>query len=212
LPVLYVAIGRRLGYPLKLVNTVEHLFVRWEDSDSGERLNIEATSLGFTVRSDEHYHRWPKPAPPQHVRDGWLLQSMTPRQELATFYIARAACFLDWMYFRSAIELVHEASRLWGGEANPYIAPLHALTTILYRGDSGHSRYGHKRSGEAMVEEKGTLRPMQKWERWALKRIEQIHVARRRNKQAHIRNSRIVALADHPYAAADAYFEKELSR
>ena len=32
LPVLYVAVGRLLGYPLKLVTTKGHLFVRWEDS------------------------------------------------------------------------------------------------------------------------------------------------------------------------------------
>ena len=31
LPVLYVAIGRRLGYPLKLVEGPEHLFLRWDD-------------------------------------------------------------------------------------------------------------------------------------------------------------------------------------
>jgi len=30
LPVLYVALGRQLGYPLKLVATKGHLFVRWD--------------------------------------------------------------------------------------------------------------------------------------------------------------------------------------
>lgn len=37
LPVLQVAVGRRLGYPLKLVTTKGHLFVRWEGG--GERFN-----------------------------------------------------------------------------------------------------------------------------------------------------------------------------
>src|SRR5436190_6820345 len=40
MPVLYVAIGRDLGYPLYLVTTKGHLFVRWEGR--GERFNIEA--------------------------------------------------------------------------------------------------------------------------------------------------------------------------
>ncbi len=31
MPVVYVAIGRRLGYPLKLVEGREHLFFRWDD-------------------------------------------------------------------------------------------------------------------------------------------------------------------------------------
>jgi hypothetical protein len=38
MPVLYVAVGRRLGYPLKLVTTKGHLFVRWEGA--GERFSL----------------------------------------------------------------------------------------------------------------------------------------------------------------------------
>lgn len=38
MPVLYSAVGRRLGYPLKLVTIKGHLFVRWEGA--GERLNV----------------------------------------------------------------------------------------------------------------------------------------------------------------------------
>lgn len=45
---LYVAIGRRLGYPLKLVECKGHLFVRWEDAK--ERFNIEGTSRGLHGR------------------------------------------------------------------------------------------------------------------------------------------------------------------
>jgi hypothetical protein len=44
LPVLQVAVGRRLGYPLKLVTTKGHLFVRWEDAR--ERFNFEAAGKG----------------------------------------------------------------------------------------------------------------------------------------------------------------------
>jgi len=31
MPVMYVAIGRRLGYPMKLVSAKAHLFCRWDD-------------------------------------------------------------------------------------------------------------------------------------------------------------------------------------
>jgi hypothetical protein len=44
MPVLYVAIGRRLAYPLKLVKARSHRFVRWEDAT--ERFNVEATNEG----------------------------------------------------------------------------------------------------------------------------------------------------------------------
>lgn len=53
MPVLYIAVGRRLGYPLYLVQAREHFFVRWEE-EGGERFNIEATSLGFVPRDDDY--------------------------------------------------------------------------------------------------------------------------------------------------------------
>ncbi len=46
-PVIYAAIGRRLGYPIKLVHAKQHTFCRWDERD-GERFNIEATSPGLT--------------------------------------------------------------------------------------------------------------------------------------------------------------------
>ena len=49
MPILYIAIGRRLGYPLKLVHAHGHDFVRW-DEPGGERFNIDATSPGFHLR------------------------------------------------------------------------------------------------------------------------------------------------------------------
>lgn len=54
LPVLYLALGRRVGYPLTLVEAKEHLFVRWQDR-CGESFNIESTMRGFVARSDEYY-------------------------------------------------------------------------------------------------------------------------------------------------------------
>ena len=36
MPVMYVAVGRRLGYPLKLVTTKAHIFVRWDGEDHPE--------------------------------------------------------------------------------------------------------------------------------------------------------------------------------
>jgi regulator of sirC expression with transglutaminase-like and TPR domain len=59
MPLLYIAIGRRLGYPLFLVETKEHFFVRWEGA--GERFNIDATSPGFVSRdTDDYYREWPR--------------------------------------------------------------------------------------------------------------------------------------------------------
>ena len=52
LPVLYVAVGRQFGYPLKLVTTKGHLFVRWDGA--GERFNVEVTGHGLNRFDDEN--------------------------------------------------------------------------------------------------------------------------------------------------------------
>ncbi|MDD4441972.1 MAG: hypothetical protein PHX41_08765 [Kiritimatiellae bacterium] len=90
LPVFYVAIGRRLGYPLKLVESKGHLFARWEDSK--ERFNIEGTSRGLNCFPDKEYMEWPWPISKEEVDTGMYMKSLSPRRELAAFLEARALC------------------------------------------------------------------------------------------------------------------------
>lgn len=54
LPVLYMALGHRLGYPIKAVALPRHLFCRWEDRATGERFNIEAANAGGLCRRALH--------------------------------------------------------------------------------------------------------------------------------------------------------------
>ena len=103
MPVLYIAIGRRLGYPLHLVHAREHFFVRWEEP-GGERFNIEATTLGFTPRDDEHFRRWPKPIRDEDVRLGLFLRNLTPQEECAAFLRERGQCWLDHLRTAAALE------------------------------------------------------------------------------------------------------------
>ena len=70
MPVLYCAIGRRLGWPLKLVFAKEHVFCRW-DEGPGFSFNIEATSPGFVSHPNEYYHRRPKPLTVRELETGW---------------------------------------------------------------------------------------------------------------------------------------------
>jgi hypothetical protein len=216
LPVLFIAIGRRLGYPLKLVAAGQHLFVRWDDTETHERFNIEATATGLVTHSDEYYLEWPKAISLRHVRDGWLLKSMSPQEELAVFYETRGRCWLDWMEFRNAQELAYVAMQLSGGEANPFRSGFLAIVTVLHRGDTRKSAYGYEPNGRGIVLGGGFERPMMQWEEWAvresekeLQRIEQLHVSRRRSNRSHVRDRRIKQLADQPYLAVEAYFEQE---
>jgi hypothetical protein len=83
LPVLYMALGYRLGYPIKAVAVPKHLFCRWEDPDSGQRFNIEAANAGgLADYPDEHYRTWPTQLDPRDVETGGALKTLTMREFL----------------------------------------------------------------------------------------------------------------------------------
>jgi hypothetical protein len=89
LPVLLAAVGRRLGYPLKLVTTARHQFARW-DAAGGERFNVEINHTGLNTHQDEYYLAWPV-----DIRGtDWqtetkFLRSLTPRDEVARSWSKR---------------------------------------------------------------------------------------------------------------------------
>jgi len=102
MPVLYVAVGRRLGYPMKLVLAKTHVFARWEDPKTGERFNIEGTNPRFGDHPDSYYCKWPYPISDAELKRGWYLKSLTPSEELAVFLQNRACCLMDNGRFQEA--------------------------------------------------------------------------------------------------------------
>jgi hypothetical protein len=110
LPPLYVAIGRRLGYPLKVVSTKGHLFARWDDV--GVRFNIECTCEGLYCHTDEHYLHWPFESTPEEAKRCGYLTSKTPMQELATFLESRGHCWLENKQHRQAADAFATAGSL----------------------------------------------------------------------------------------------------
>jgi hypothetical protein len=111
MPVLYTAVGRRLGYPLKLVKAKGHLFCRW-DEPGGERFNIEATCEGFRTEPDEYYLTWPEPIPAPGIDNGWYMRSLTAREELAFFLEQRGLCSLHNLQTLRAVEAFCYAHKL----------------------------------------------------------------------------------------------------
>jgi hypothetical protein len=87
LPVFFAAIGRRLGYPLKLVGAKRHLFLRWEEYP--DRFNIEINNHSFETPSDDFYRTGLYEITPEQERDGCFLKTMGPREELANFLAQR---------------------------------------------------------------------------------------------------------------------------
>ena len=100
MPVVYVAVGRRLGYPLKLVESRGHLFIRWDDPlgtrfGFPERFNIEGAGHGMSSFPDSYYETWPEPWTPEERAVGCYLKSLSPRGALAAFLGTRAHCLVD---------------------------------------------------------------------------------------------------------------------
>ncbi len=108
LPVVYAAVGRRLGYPIKLVTTrgkqSGHLFARWDDAMTGERFNIEGAGLGLATPTDNHYRTGRYKMPPGVEYDGQYLVSATPRMELAIFLNDRAWLWEDLEDWRQCVD------------------------------------------------------------------------------------------------------------
>jgi len=96
LPVAYAAVGRRLGYPIKLVCSKEHTFCRWEGLDHAnpawrDRFNFDGAGAGFSIDPDEFYLSWPRKTTADQVElCGWL-KSLTPQEELSVFLASRGA-------------------------------------------------------------------------------------------------------------------------
>ena len=95
MPVLYLAIAHRLGWPLKAVVSRDHFWCRWDDGV--KRFNLEATaassdgSIGsFTSTSDEDYIQQ-LGTPKRAIDSGSDFTSLTPRQLLGVFLQTRAA-------------------------------------------------------------------------------------------------------------------------
>jgi len=97
---MYVAIARRLGYPLKLVLAKTHIFARWDDGQ--ERFNIEGTNPRFNYHPDSYYRKWPHPISDAELKQGWYLKPLTPAEELAVFLQNRAYCLMDNGRFKEA--------------------------------------------------------------------------------------------------------------
>ncbi|MGE3240459.1 MAG: transglutaminase family protein [Pirellulales bacterium] len=218
MPVLYAAVGRRLGYPLKLVPVYRHIIVRWDDSQTGTRFNIESTCQGLKCDPDEYYMTWPDRLSPESVAEGWMLQSMSPKEELAFFYSIRSHCFRDWYDYRNMLDMAYHASHLLS-EKDPRHRDLHALATVLHRQFAwGGIQYGVKKTtGEVVALQNGKMRDAAPWEancvRYAIEdfdRLKLIHEARQKRQADRAADDFYAAFADAPeYLSTDSTYPEE---
>ena len=164
MPVLYLAIGRRLGYPLFLVRAKEHFFVRWEGH--GERFNIEATSFGFYPHGDEHYHRSPKPLSEREINGGYYLRNLTRKEELAFHLRERGQCHLDCLCFSGAMLAFHLAHALTPNDSGVHVK--WAVATILGSAITYAARRNMKAGAKIDLRTLPMPEPVHDWERAAV--------------------------------------------
>lgn len=112
MPVLYIAIGRRLGYPVTLVSAKDHLFVRWQRSGASGHENIEGTSRGFVFHPDAYYQNW-RGITEADIKSGVHLKSLTPVQELAVFLMTRGGALQYHQRLPEAAVAYAHAGVLW---------------------------------------------------------------------------------------------------
>ena len=93
MPILYIALGRRLHYPLMLVKAKGHLFMRWDSP--AEKFDMDATGKGLDKEDDEFYKKWPFPMSEADIQAEDYLKSLSAREELSIFLSIRGECQTD---------------------------------------------------------------------------------------------------------------------
>jgi hypothetical protein len=115
MPVLYVAIGRRLGYPVSLATTKMHIYVRYEEPNRGH-FNVEATmEQGFLTPTDQDYTNDIFQCAPEEVRGyGWL-RPISNAEAFAHFLLHRGTCLALVKRYREARQMYLAAWRYFAG-------------------------------------------------------------------------------------------------
>lgn len=99
MPVLYLAVAHRLGWPLKAVVAADHMWCRWDDGT--KRFNLEATSTksgtgegSFSTPPDEAYQT-DFNIPAKAVEVGSDMSTLTARQTLGVYLQQRSAYYRE---------------------------------------------------------------------------------------------------------------------
>jgi hypothetical protein len=95
LPYLYVAVGRRLGYPVSIAGAHMHSYVYYDEGD-GKHFNVEATeNRAFVTPSDESYKHpvWGAPSSPEYYEKRGLLRPLSNKEAMGHILAERAAVF-----------------------------------------------------------------------------------------------------------------------
>lgn len=94
MPVLHVAIGRRLGWPVSLASVGPHYVCRYDDGKVHYNIEATYTGPGFVADSDQDYIK-NDGLPQKAVTTGSDFRSLTAREMLGVFVGMRARYYWD---------------------------------------------------------------------------------------------------------------------
>jgi hypothetical protein len=113
MPVLVVAIGRRLGYPVNLAGAKYHLYVRYEELN-GRHFNVEPTvSEGFLTPDDGEYRTGQFAATGEEIQDHSWLRPLSNGEIFSGFLRHRAICLGDAKRYEEAKQMLLLAATFW---------------------------------------------------------------------------------------------------
>lgn len=114
LPFLYAAVGRRLGYPLKMAHSHYHIYLRWVAPN--EEFNIEVTGKGVDFPDDNHFRELDARqsggtldyTKQDEEAEGYF-RTMSPIEEIAVIYDIRALCLATRGRYIQACQPMHRS-------------------------------------------------------------------------------------------------------
>jgi hypothetical protein len=102
MPVLHVALGWRLGWPVSLACANNHLFCRYDDGEVTHNIEATAFGRGGSRSHPDDYYRQQYRIPETAVSCGSDLRAVTPREMLGLFIAIRAMHFASMRQPREA--------------------------------------------------------------------------------------------------------------
>ena len=110
LPVLYAALGQRVGYPVAVAHTWEHFYCVWGEGPSS--FCFEAAGNGFEKRSHNYYRNFLRPVTSHDEQANGFLRRLSYRELFAHFADQRSNCLQEQFRFDEALEANFLAHRL----------------------------------------------------------------------------------------------------
>jgi hypothetical protein len=151
LPVVWTALGQRLGYPIRLAVAPEHLYCIYDDGT--EKINIEATGSSHLGIRDEATIE--KECPPALVKNGTFMRPLSNRELIGVFLGLRAEIWAARKDMEKALSDFQRAHELvpyntniasWLADCARMVASKHPVASsggrsLLQSDDAGDQAY-----------------------------------------------------------------------